>query len=51
MSAAFGVQYDIARGLSLNLGLNYADATARWDTTRLTDSREKKALLSARYSF
>ena len=51
VSAAFGVQYDIVRGLSLNLGLNYADATARWDTTRLTDSREKKALLSARYSF
>ena len=51
VSAAFGIQYDLARGLSVNLGLNHTDGTARRDGTRIIRARDNKAILSMRYSF
>ena len=51
VSAAFGIQYDLARGLSVNLGLSYADVSARREGTSIANTREKKAALSVRYSF
>ena len=51
ISAALGAQYDIARGLSANLGLNHARAMADAGTTRIVDTRDTKGILSLRYSF
>ena len=50
-SAALGIQYDIARGLSGNLGVNYTKAEAEFDGTRFMDTRETRTVLSIRYSF
>lgn len=50
-SAALGIQYDIARGLSGNLGVNYTRAEAEFDGTRFMDTRETRTVLSIRYSF
>ena len=50
-SAAFGAQYDVARGLSANLGLNHARADADSAGVRSADTRETRAVLSLRYSF
>ena len=51
VSAALGLQYDVARGLSLNLGLNRASAQVTLDGTSLADTRETRIVLSLRYSF
>ena len=51
VSAAFGLQYDVARGLSANLGLNYAKARVMLDGVRFVDTRDSMAVLSLRYSF
>ena len=51
VSAAFGLQYDVARGLSANLGLNYAKARVMLDGARFVDTRDSVAVLSLRYSF
>lgn len=51
VSAALGVQYDLARGLSVNLGLNRAEAEAIVDGASFLDIKETKAVLSLRYSF
>ena len=51
VSAAFGLQYDVARGLSANLGLNYAKARVMLDGARFVDTRDSMAVLSLRYSF
>ena len=51
VSAALGVQYDVARGLSANLGLNHAKARVDVGDTRLVDTSDTKAALSLRYSF
>jgi len=51
ISAALGVQYDLARGLSVNAGINHAEATATLAGVRLVDVDETKAVLSLRYSF
>ncbi len=51
VSAALGAQYDLARGLSANLGLNHAKAKVDVGDTRLLDTRDTKAVLSLRYSF
>ena len=51
VSAALGAQYDLARGLSANLGLNHAKAKVDVGNTRLVDTRDTKAALSLRYSF
>lgn len=51
VSAAVGVQYDLARGLSVNLGLNHTDGTASREGTSIVRARDNKAVLSMRYSF
>ena len=51
VSAAFGLQYDVARGLSANLGLNYAKARVMLDGARFVDTTDSMAVLSLRYSF
>ena len=51
LSFAVGVQYDIARGLSGNLGLNHAEAVLTLDGARFVDTRETSGVLSLRYSF
>ena len=50
-SVALGGQYDIARGLSANLGVNRAKARASFDGTPFLDIEETKTVLSLRYSF
>lgn len=50
-SYAVGIQYDIARGLSLNLGLNYAEAVIVLDGVRLLDDADTAGIASLRYSF
>ena len=51
VSAALGLQYDVARGLSFNLGLNRASAPVTLDGATLVDTRETRIVLSLRYSF
>ncbi len=50
-SAAVGAQYDIARGLSANLGLNHAKARVALDGAPFLDIEETKTVVSLRYSF
>ena len=50
-SVALGGQYDIARGLSANLGLNHAKAQVSFEGVPLLDIEETKTVLSLRYSF
>ena len=50
-SAAVGVQYDVARGLSANLGLNYVETRVSRGNTVVTDTKGNTATLSLRYSF
>lgn len=50
-SAALGVQYDLARGLSANFGLNYEDASVSLGGVNLIASKGTKAVLSVSYSF
>ncbi len=50
-SAALGVQYDLARGLSTNFGLNYEDAVVSLGGVNLIASRGTRAVVSVRYSF
>ena len=51
VSTALGVQYDLARGLSVNLGLNHAKAKVAFDGVDLVDTVERQVVLSLRYSF
>ncbi len=51
-SASFGARYDIARGLSANLGVNYAHSQVVLDGVRLTDEDDEiNATATLRYSF
>lgn len=50
-SAALGVQYDMARGLSANFGLNYEDARVSHGGVNLIASKGTKAVFLMRYSF
>lgn len=50
VSAAIGVQYDLARGLSANLGLNHAQ-TVTLEGTSFMHADDTEATLSVRYSF
>lgn len=50
-SAAVGIAYDIARGLSANIGVNYVDSEVVIDGVQVTDSDSVNAIASARYSF
>ena len=51
ISAALGVQYDIARGLSANLGVNRARLRAAVGGSTFADTDETRTELSMRYSF
>ncbi len=51
VSAAFGAQYDIARGLSANLGVNYSYAPITVNGISFNDAQETKGIVSLRYSF
>lgn len=51
VSAALGIQYDLARGLSANFGLNHEDAQVALGDVRFLDASDTKALFSLRYSF
>ena len=51
ISAALGLQYDVARGLSANLGLNHAKADVTVDDATFMDVDETEAVVSVRYSF
>ena len=51
VSVALGIQYDLARGLSANLGLNYEDAQVALGDIEFLHSSDTKALFSLRYSF
>ena len=50
-SAALGLQYDIARGLSANLGLNYAKSSATVGNATIIDIDGMRAVASLRYGF
>lgn len=51
VSVALGLQYDVARGLSANFGLNHAEAKLELDGARFVDTRDTRGVLSFRYSF
>ena len=50
-SGALGAHYDLARGMSVNLGVNYAKALVDLGDGSLVDTENTKAALSLRYSF
>lgn len=50
-AVALGFQYDIARGLSANFGLNHEDAKANTGLIRFIDTKDTKGVMSLRYSF
>ena len=50
-SAALGIQYDLARGLSANFGLNYEDAEVTLGEMKFLDSSGTKAVFSLTYRF
>ncbi|MEP3421807.1 MAG: hypothetical protein ABJN35_08750 [Erythrobacter sp.] len=51
IAVALGADYAVARGLSVNLGLNHADATIVSDGVTLVQTDEVKAVGSVRFSF
>ena len=51
ISAALGVQYDLARGLSANFGLNHEDAEVALGDVDFLDSSDTRAAFSIKYSF
>ncbi|MEM1196007.1 MAG: hypothetical protein AAGH57_07890 [Pseudomonadota bacterium] len=51
VSASLGASYDIARGLSFNLGVNYRDARIVSNGVTLFDTDEVQAIASVRFSF
>lgn len=50
-STALGVQYDIARGLSGNLGINRAKVKAQLEKKGFIEAESTRTILSLRYSF
>ena len=51
VSAALGLQYDVARGLSANLGINHAKADVTVEEATFMHVDETEAVVSIRYSF
>ena len=51
ITAALGAAYDVARGLSLNLGLNYQNTSLTIEEEELIAIEEGQALASVRFSF
>lgn len=50
-AVALGVQYDLARGLSANIGLNHEDARADIGHISFIDNKDTRAVMSVRYSY
>ena len=50
-SVALGFQYDLARGLSANIGLNHEAAQANIGPVSFIDSKDTNAVFSLRYGF
>ncbi len=50
-AVAVGIQYDLARGLSANFGLNHENAKADIGYISFIDAKDTKAIFSLRYSF
>ncbi len=50
-SAALGLRYDLARGLSVNLGYNYADSSATIDGIAIQSIDQSEFIGSLRYEF
>ena len=50
-SGALGAQYDLARGMSVNLGVNYAKALVDLGGASFVNTEDTKAVVSLRYSF
>ncbi|MCY4563101.1 MAG: hypothetical protein OXE40_01320 [Gammaproteobacteria bacterium] len=50
-SGALGAQYDLARGMSVNLGVNYAKALVDLGGASFVNAEDTKAVVSLRYSF
>ena len=48
---ALGLKYDIARGMSLNFGLNHSDANINVNGISILQEKQTQGLLSLRYSF
>lgn len=51
VAASLGVQYDLARGMSVNFGINHADVLATLDNRPVLDIQRTNAALSLRYAF
>ncbi len=50
-SLALGARYDLARGLSINLGYNYADSQAAIDGIVIQNVEKSELITSLRYEF
>ena len=50
-AVALGFQYDLARGLSANFGLNHEDTRADIGSVSFTHTKDTRAVTSLRYSF
>ena len=51
VSVALGLQYDVARGLSANLGISHAEADVSVEEATFMHVDETEAVVSVRYSF
>ena len=51
VAASLGVQYDLARGMSVNFGINHADVLASLEEHPVLDIQRTNAALSLRYAF
>ena len=51
LSAAVGVQYDLARGLSANLGWNYWNTGSTFRSTKISNDRDTEVTFSLQYDF
>lgn len=51
VSAAFGVQYDMARGISTNLGINYWKITSAPEDIKFLTANDSEVVFSMRYDF
>lgn len=50
-AVALGARYDLARGLSANIGLNHEDARANIGHISFIDTKDTQAVMSMRYSY
>lgn len=50
-SVALGVQYDVARGLSVNFGWNYWNTHSPFRKTEIFNARDSEVIISLQYDF